>query len=136
MIFFESLEKPLEVQICKWGGNDTPPDDEKLARKMVESSISDYKKRIEILIEHLEKSGNQYMERENYLYKQAEEITKIIEKESKEYGNIEDDQITFKGNKIKLHIKERNKLNDEIVECKKEMDKIAINIKRAKCLIQ
>lgn len=76
------------------------------------------------------------MERENYLYKQAEEITKIIEKESKEYGNIEDDQITFKGNKIKLHIKERNKLNDEIVECKKEMDKIAINIKRAKCLIQ
>ena len=76
------------------------------------------------------------MERENYLYKQADEITKIIEKESKEYGNIEDDQITIKGNKIKLHIKERNKLNDEIVECKKEMDKIAINIKRAKCLIQ
>lgn len=135
LIFFESLEKPLEVQICKWGGNDTPPDDEKLARKMVESSISDYKKRMEILIEHLEKSGNQYMERENYLYKQAEEITKIIEKESKEYGNIEDDQITFKGNKIKLHIKERNKLNDEIVECKKELDKIAINIKRTKCLI-
>lgn len=43
LVFFEKMEKAMEVQICKWEGDDNPKSDEELANQMFKSTISAYK---------------------------------------------------------------------------------------------
>lgn len=56
LVFFEKMEKAMEVQICKWEGDDNPKSDEELANQMFKSTISAYKKQIIDLNEEIQLS--------------------------------------------------------------------------------
>ncbi len=120
LVFFEKMEKAMEVQICKWEGDDNPKSDEELANQMFKSTISAYKKQIIDLNEEIQLS--QFL-----LIQQNRKIQKMLD-------TINDDVIENYKSMYKLDGPEvgqvRKKCDEQLSEIKQMEESKKINNKK------
>ncbi len=120
LVFFEKMEKAMEVQICKWEGDDNPKSDEELANQMFKSTISAYKKQIIDLNEEIQLS--QFL-----LIQQNRKIQKMLD-------TINDDVIENYKSMYKLDGPEvgqvRKKCDEQLSEIKQMEESKKINSKK------
>lgn len=120
LVFFEKMEKAMEVQICKWEGDDNPKSDEELANQMFKSTISAYKKQIIDLNEEIQLS--QFL-----LIQQNRKIQKMLD-------TINDDVIENYKSMYKLDGPEvgqvRKKCDEQLSEIKQMEENKKINNKK------
>lgn len=120
LVFFEKMEKAMEVQICKWEGDDNPKSDEELANQMFKSTISAYKKQIIDLNEEIQLS--QFL-----LIQQNRKIQKMLD-------TINDDVIENYKSMYKLDGSEvgqvRKKCDEQLSEIKQMEESKKINNKK------
>lgn len=120
LFFFEKMEKAMEVQICKWEGDDNPKSDEELANQMFKSTISAYKKQIIDLNEEIQLS--QFL-----LIQQNRKIQKMLD-------TINDDVIENYKSMYKLDGPEvgqvRKKCDEQLSEIKQMEESKKINNKK------
>lgn len=120
LVFFEKMEKAMEVQICKWEGDDNPKSDEELANQMFKSTISAYKKQIIDLNEEIQLS--QFL-----LIQQNRKIQKMLD-------TINDDVIENYKSMYKLDVPEvgqvRKKCDEQLSEIKQMEESKKINNKK------
>ena len=120
LVFFEKMEKAMEVQICKWEGDDNPKSDEELANQMFKSTISAYKKQIIDLNEEIQLS--QFL-----LIQQNRKIQKMLD-------TINDDVIENYKSMYKLDGPEvgqvKKKCDEQLSEIKQMEESKKINNKK------
>lgn len=120
LVFFEKMEKAMEVQICKWEGDDNPKSDEELANQMFKSTISAYKKQIIDLNEEIQLS-------QILLIQQNRKIQKMLD-------TINDDVIENYKSMYKLDGPEvgqvRKKCDEQLSEIKQMEESKKINNKK------
>lgn len=120
LVFFEKMEKAMEVQICKWEGDDNPKSDEELANQMFKSTISAYKKQIIDLNEEIQLS--QFL-----LIQQNRKIQKMLD-------TINDDVIENYKSMYKLDGPEvgqvRKKCDEQLSKIKQMEESKKINNKK------
>lgn len=120
LVFFEKMEKAMEVQICKWEEDDNPKSDEELANQMFKSTISAYKKQIIDLNEEIQLS--QFL-----LIQQNRKIQKMLD-------TINDDVIENYKSMYKLDGPEvgqvRKKCDEQLSEIKQMEESKKINNKK------
>lgn len=120
LVFFEKMEKAMEVQICKWEGDDNPKSDEELANQMFKSTISAYKKQIIDLNEEIQLS-------QFFLIQQNRKIQKMLD-------TINDDVIENYKSMYKLDGPEvgqvRKKCDEQLSEIKQMEESKKINNKK------
>lgn len=120
LVFFEKMEKAMEVQICKWEGDDNPKSDEELANQMFKSTISAYKKQIIDLNEEIQLS--QFL-----LIQQNRKIQKMLD-------TINDEVIENYKSMYKLDGPEvgqvRKKCDEQLSEIKQMEESKKINNKK------
>lgn len=120
LVFFEKMEKAMEVQICKWEGDDNPKSDEELANQMFKSTISAYKKQIIDLNDEIQLS--QFL-----LIQQNRKIQKMLD-------TINDDVIENYKSMYKLDGPEvgqvRKKCDEQLSEIKQMEESKKINNKK------
>lgn len=120
LVFFEKMEKAMEVQICKWEGDDNPKSDEELTNQMFKSTISAYKKQIIDLNEEIQLS--QFL-----LIQQNRKIQKMLD-------TINDDVIENYKSMYKLDGPEvgqvRKKCDEQLSEIKQMEESKKINNKK------
>lgn len=80
LVFFESLEKPLEIQIIKWNGSDKTKDDPQLSEILVQSS-QQYKRRIELLIDKIESEAKPLMQQVDDIDHEIDENEELLNKD-------------------------------------------------------
>ena len=89
LVFFEKMEKAMEVQICKWEGDDNPKSDEELANQMFKSTISAYKKQIIDLNEEIQLSQFLLIQQNRKIQKMLDTINDdVIENYKSMYCNF------------------------------------------------
>lgn len=123
LVFFEKMEKAMEVQICKWEGDDNPKSDEELAKQMFKSTISAYKNQIMNLNEEIQLSQFFLLQQNTKIQKMLDTINDDVIENYKTMYKLDGPEVGQVRKKCDIQLSEIKQMEETKKINNKKMDK-------------